>query len=80
MSKNKDRISIRLSEADMSGLKKIQLSGEFEEMSSALRWCIHFTVAMLRIIPLAVIEGFMRTEEGDTNDQMEEPAKEVQFT
>jgi len=69
-------ITIRLSSSDMTGLNKIQSSGDFEEMSSTLRWCIHFTVAMLRVIPAAVIEAFMETE-SQKNDQMEKGTNEV---
>lgn len=63
-------ITIRLSGSDLTGLNKIQSSGDFEEMSSTLRFCIHFTVAMLKVIPAAVIEAFMVTEQ-ERNDEME---------
>jgi len=67
-------ITARLSESDMTGLEKIKESGGFEEISSALRWCIHFTVAMMRTIPAAVIEAVIVTEE---DDQVEENTGEV---
>lgn len=68
-------ITARLSESDLTGLQKIQKSGEFQEMSSALRWCIHFSIAMLRIIPAAVIETCLVTE--TENDKMENSTEEV---
>jgi len=67
--KGNERITVRLSQHDMNGLKKIKMSGEFDEVSSALRWCIHFTVAMLRVIPAAIIESFMITEATEENTQ-----------
>ncbi len=80
--RGKKRITVRLSENDLEGLEKIRVSGEFKDISEAVRWVIHFTVAMLRIIPLALIEGFMRTDaenEGvKQDDTMEKPAEEVQ--
>lgn len=74
--RGKKRLSARLSENDLEGLEKVRVSGDFEDTSTAVRWCIHFTVAMLRIIPLAVIEGFTRTEA--ENDQMEVPPEQIQ--
>ncbi len=80
--RGKKRLSARLSDNDLEGLEKIRISGDFEDTSTAVRWVIHFTVAMLRIIPLALIEGFMRTdaenEGAKQDDTMEKPAEEVQ--
>lgn len=79
----KERITVRLSEADMSGLNKIKSSGDFEDMSASVRFCIHFSVALLRAIPAALINSFVETntaksdEEVVKNDPMEEPPQEV---
>lgn len=64
--RGKKRFTVRLSENDVQGLEKIRVSGDFVDTSEAVRWVIHFTVAMLRIIPLALMEGFMRTEDKET--------------
>ncbi len=78
--RGKKKISVRLSENDLEGLEKVRLSGEFKDISEAVRWVIHFTVAMLRIIPLAVIEGFTRTdtkmEKVKQDDTMEKPLRD----
>lgn len=80
--RGKKKISVRLSENDLEGLEKVRVSGDFVDTSTAVRWVIHFTVAMLRIIPLAVIEGFTRTDAGmeevKPDDQMDASTQEVQ--
>ena len=78
--RGKKKISVRLSENDLEGLEKVRVSGDFKDISEAVRWVIHFTIAMLRIIPLAVVEGFTRTDaetEGiKQDDTMEKPAEQ----
>jgi len=80
--RGKTKLSVRLSENDLEGLEKVRVSGDFKDISEAVRWVIHFTIAMLRIIPLAVVEGFTRTdaemEEVKPDDTMEKPAEETQ--
>ncbi len=80
--RGKKKLSVRLSGNDLVGLEKIRVSGDFKDISETVRWVIHFTVAMLRIIPLAIMEGFTRTdaetEEVKPDDTMEKPAEEVQ--
>jgi len=79
--RGRKKLSVRLSENDLEGLEKIRVSGEFKDISEAVRWVIHFTVAMLRIIPLAVVEGFARTDAGTEeiiqDDKMEKPTEKV---
>lgn len=82
--RGKERISIRLSAADISGLQKIQASGDFEDMSATVRWCIHFTLTMMRMVPAALIDSFMGTDEPShdiqelrSDDSLEKPAEEV---
>ena len=78
--RGKKRITVRLSENDLEGLEKVRVSGDFKDISEAVRWVIHFTIAMLRIIPLAVVEGFTRTdaemEEVEPDDTMEVAPKQ----
>ncbi len=69
-----ERITIRLSAADMRGLDKIRTSGDFEDMSTSVRWCIHFSVAMLKSIPAAIASSFSET---DTEEPPTEKAEEV---
>jgi len=73
--RGKTKLSVRLSENDLEGLEKVRVSGDFKDISEAVRWVIHFTIAMLRIIPLAVVEGFTRTdaemEEVEPDDTLE---------
>lgn len=80
--RGKKRITVRLSENDLEGLEKIRVSGEFKDISEAVRWVIHFTVAMLRIIPLALVEGFTRTdaetESVKQDDTMDTSTEKVQ--
>ena len=77
--RGKTKLSVRLSENDLEGLEKVRVSGDFKDISEAVRWVIHFTIAMLRIIPLAVVEGFTRTDaetEGIKQDDTMEVAPE----
>jgi len=80
--RGKKKISVRLSENDLEGLEKVRVSGDFKDISEAVRWVIHFTIAMLRIIPLAVVEGFTRTDaemkEVEPDDTVEVAPQEIQ--
>lgn len=59
----KERITVRLSNSDIKGLSKIQASGDFEDMSASVRWCLHFTLTMMRMIPAAIMNSFVQTEQ-----------------
>lgn len=78
-----ERITVRLSANDLKGLDKIKVSGDFEDMSATLRWCIHFTTTMLRSIPAAIINSFAASEEEEKkkemkkDDSLEVPPQEV---
>jgi len=74
---SKERITVRLNATDMNGLKKIQSSGDLEDISTTIRWCIHFSVFLLKIIPAAIIESFVITEATEENDTLEDITKEV---
>lgn len=82
MGRDKDRITVRLSSADLKGLSKIQASGDFDEMSDAVRWCLHFTLTMMRMIPAAIINSFVESEETEKkikikkDDSLEKPAEQ----
>lgn len=80
MRKGKDRITVRLSESDLKGLSKIQSSGDFTEISEAVRWCIHFSVALMRLIPIAILNSFVDTEveEVKPDDTMDTSTEKVQ--
>ncbi len=58
-----ERITVRLSNADMRGLDKIRASGDFEDMSASVRFCIHFTVSLMKVIPAAIVTSISETEE-----------------
>lgn len=82
MGKDKDRITVRLSEADLKGLNKIQASGDFGEMSAAVRFCIHFTISLMKVIPAALVASFSNTDadtekEINKDDPLEKPTEEV---
>jgi hypothetical protein len=72
-----ERITVRLSANDLKGLDKIRASGDFEDMSASVRWCIHFSVALLKAIPVALINSFVETNEAQPNDSLENTAGEV---
>ncbi len=61
--RGQEKLTVRLSESDMNGLEKIRASCDFEDMSAAVRWCIHFASVILKIIPVAVATSFVETEE-----------------
>lgn len=66
-----ERITVRLSQNDVVGLKKVQASGDFEDMSTSVRWCIHFALAMLKQIPAAIISSFSETDAADIIEEKE---------
>ncbi|MDP2754424.1 MAG: hypothetical protein Q8P40_08550 [Nitrospirota bacterium] len=74
-----ERMTVRLSASDLRGLGKIKASGDFEDMSAAVRWCIHFSVALLRAIPAAITNSFVETEivEEKKDDSLENTSQEV---
>lgn len=85
MSRSKERITVRLSATDINGLKKLQASGSFEDISVTVRWCIHFTITMMRSIPSTLINSFAEIEKNEVmqeckveNDSLENAAGEVQ--
>lgn len=81
MKKSKDRITVRLSESDLKGLYKVQSSGDFSEMSEAVRWCIHFSIAIMKLIPVAVVNSFVGIEDTrvleEKHDSLEDTTKEI---
>lgn len=64
------RITVRLTEGDISGLKLIQKNAGFTETSPALKFCIHFTVTLLEMIPEALIQSFLEKEEPSEKKQL----------
>jgi len=79
MRKDKDRITVRLSAYDLKGLDRIRASCDFEDMSASVRFCIHFTTSLMKVIPAAIVTSLSETdaETEKKYDPMEKPAEEV---
>jgi len=61
--KKSERVTIRLSSRENSVLKQIQKNGEFDDISTTIRFCINFANTILRILPASIGESFLQTEE-----------------
>jgi hypothetical protein len=59
----KERVTLRLSNRDSRIISQIQKSGEFEDTSATIRWCISFTNTLLKIIPESIALSFLEAEE-----------------
>ena len=59
--KKSERVTIRFSPKDVKVLDAIQMSGGFEDTSTAIRFCINLTSAILKTIPASIGESFVDT-------------------
>ena len=76
MGKN-NKVDTRLSDNDFSSLVKIREMGEFNDLSSAVRFCIKFTASLMKVIPSALVENLITTsDESDITTVPEGDASE----
>ena len=61
--KKSERVTIRFSSNDVKILNAIQKSGDFEDKSTTIRFCINLSSAILKSIPASIGESFLETEE-----------------
>lgn len=61
--KKSSRITLRFSSKEKSVMEQIQTSGDFEDLSTTIRFCIHFTNTILKILPESIGISFLETEE-----------------
>ena len=61
--KKSERVTIRLSSKEDTVLSAIQKSGDFEDKSTTIRFCINLTSAILKTIPASIGESFLEIEE-----------------
>jgi len=61
--KKSERVTIRLSSKENTVLSAIQKSGDFEDKSTTIRFCINLTSVILKSIPASIGESFLETEE-----------------
>jgi len=62
---NQERIALRMTEKEIRILDNIQASGELQDRSATIRFCINFTKTILSIIPAALAESLIDTLEED---------------
>lgn len=60
--KKSERITLRLSSKEIKVVNRIQNSGDFEDVSTTIRFCINFTNTLLKILPASIGESFLETE------------------
>jgi hypothetical protein len=63
--KKSERVTIRLSSKENTVVKQIQMNGEFEDISTTIRFCINFTNTILRVLPESIALSFLETENQD---------------
>jgi hypothetical protein len=61
--KKSERVTIRLSSKENIVLSAIQKSGDFEDKSTTIRFCINLSSAILKSIPASIGESFVEIEE-----------------
>jgi len=52
-------------------IKQIRASGDFEDVSTTIRFCIHFTNTILKILPESIGQSFLEAEEGIEEEKKE---------
>lgn len=70
---NGERIQFRVSPSEVRILENIQLSGQFPDKSSTVRFCIEFTKTVLSVIPAAVGESLIAAmeEQNEENNKQQ---------
>ena len=63
MARKSERVTLRLSSRESSVIGKIQKSGDFEDVSTTIRFCVNFTNTLLKILPESIGLSFLETEE-----------------
>lgn len=63
-----NRITIRVSENDLKSLYSVKKSGDFNDDSESIRFCITFTSIVLNMIPAAIAETFIETAESSLKE------------
>lgn len=61
--KKSERVTIRLSSKENIVVNAIRKSGDFEDTSATIRFCINLTSAILKTIPASIGESFLEVEE-----------------
>lgn len=61
--KKSERVTIRLSSKENIVLSEIQKSGDFEDKSTTIRFCINLASIILKTIPASIGESFLEIEE-----------------
>ena len=69
--KKSERVTIRFSSNDVKILNAIQKSGDFEDKSTTIRFCINLSSAILKSIPASIGESFLETEEAAVSETEE---------
>ena len=70
--KKSERITLRLSSKEIKVVSQIQNSGDFEDVSTTIRFCVNFTNTLLKIIPASIGESFLETEPQEDEEVEEE--------
>lgn len=63
-----NRISIRVSNNDLKSLYSVKDSGDFDDDSESIRFCITFTSIVLNMLPAAIAETFIETAENSLKE------------
>lgn len=67
--KKSERVTLRLSSKDVQVLTAIRKSGDFEDMSTTIRFCINLSNTILKTIPASIGESFLETVEEETPNE-----------
>ena len=67
--KKSERITLRLSSKEIKVVNQIRNSGDFEDVSTTIRWCINFTNTILKKIPEMIGESFLETEPQEEEEE-----------
>ena len=63
MARKSERVTLRLSSRESKVIGTIQKSGDFEDVSTTIRFCVNFTNTLLKILPESIGLSFLETEE-----------------
>ena len=63
--KKSERVTVRLSSKDVQVLTAMRKSGDFEDLSTTIRFCINLSNTILKTVPESIALSFLETENQD---------------
>lgn len=69
MREKSERIDVRVTPRLLRNVRKLRESGEFPDDSETVRFCIQFTLTLMRVLPAVLVESFAKTAESGLEEE-----------